>query len=66
MREDQSFPAQVKSKQSDTFESLWGEFSENWSKIGPQTAGARIVPQEPFHKNHFRAQNNFAASKAAS
>ena len=45
MRQDQSFPAQLKSKKCDTFESLWGDFSENWSKIGPQTAGVRIVPE---------------------
>ena len=44
MRQDQSFPAQLKSKKCDTFESLWGDFSENWSKMCPQTAGVRIVP----------------------
>ena len=43
MRQDQSFPVQLKSKQCDTFESLWGDFPENSSKIGPQTAGVRIV-----------------------
>ena len=49
MREDQSFPAHLKPKKCDTFESLWGDFSANWSKIGPQTAGVWIVLQSaPF------------------
>ena len=43
MREDQSFPAQLKWKKYDTLESLWGDFSDKWSKIGPQTAGVRIT-----------------------
>ena len=45
MRQDQSFPAHLKSKKCDTFESLWGDFSENWSKISPQTSKVRIVPK---------------------
>ena len=43
MRQDQSFPAHLESKKCDTFEGLWGDFSENWSKIGAQTAEVRIV-----------------------
>ena len=45
MRQDQSFPAHLESKKYETFVSLWDDFSENLSKIGPQTAGVRIVPQ---------------------
>ena len=45
MREDQSFPAHFESKKCDIFGSLWGDFSENWSKMCPQTAGDRIAPQ---------------------
>ena len=37
--QDQSFPAHFESKKRDTFESLWGDFSENRSEIRPQTAG---------------------------
>ena len=54
MRQDQSFPAHHKSKKCGSFESLWGGFSENWSKIGPQTAGVRIV-----HQNFRKDSPNF-------
>ena len=51
MRQDQSFPAHLKLELCDTFESLWGDFFENWSKIGPQTAGVRIVLWNVAKKN---------------
>ena len=48
MRQNQRFPAQLKSKRCDTFESLWGDFSENLSKMCPQTAGVQSVHLATF------------------
>ena len=60
MREDQSFPAHLKSNKCDTVESLWGDFSENWSKISPQTADCAV--DSGFLQRSARATGDFSDS----
>ena len=55
MRQDQNFPAHLKSEKCDTFESLWGEFFEKSSKIGPQIAVVRIVHEHKSPRKTLRA-----------
>jgi len=46
MRQGPYFSAHFESAPYDKFENLWNPFSENGSKMWPQIAWIRIVPQE--------------------